>query len=92
MGGYLFWEASGCGRLLGAGGYWVREANGCGRLVGAGGWWVWEASGCGRLVGVKNREVSGPGRLVCLSRESTTRRPTLSTPHIYFRVLIAEQC
>ena len=51
-----------------------------------------EASGCGRLVGVKNREVSGPGRLVCLSRESTTRRPTLSTPHIYFRVLIAEQC
>ena len=49
-------EASGCGRLLGAGGYWVREASGCGRLVGL--------RGSGRLVGVKNREASGCGRLV----------------------------
>ena len=65
------------------------EASLCGRLVGVKNRGV---SGCGRLVGVKTREVSGPGRLVCLSRESTTRRPTLSTPHIYFRVLIAEQC
>ena len=30
-------EASGCGRLVGAGGWWVREASGCRRLVGAGG-------------------------------------------------------
>ena len=46
-------EASGCGRLLGAGGYWVREASGCGRLVGL--------RGSGRLVGVKNWEDSGCG-------------------------------
>jgi hypothetical protein len=31
------WEASGCGRLVGAGGYWVWEASGFGRLLGVGG-------------------------------------------------------
>ena len=48
------WEATGCGRLVGAGGYWVREPSGCRRLV--------DMRGTGRLAGVKNREVSGCGR------------------------------